>query len=82
MDVIYGSGQIRRLVGLMALLRKRFDTAYDRARTLLFFYVVINYGVKSARHLRARGTLETFKEGWSWLLKVRCLFRMLLSRRF
>ncbi|KAF9780793.1 pyridoxal phosphate-dependent transferase [Thelephora terrestris] len=34
---------------------------------MLFFYFVIRYGVKTLRHLRARGTLETIGEGWSWL---------------
>ena len=71
MDVLYGSVQIQRLVGVLALLRTRFDTTYDRTRTALFFYVVIKYGVKSLRHVRARGTLETFREGWSWLSEVR-----------
>ena len=82
MDTIYGSVSMQRLVDLLALLRARFDTSYDRARTLLFFYVVIKYGVKSVRHLRARGTFETFREGWSCLSEVRCLqFRLLLSHR-
>ena len=72
MDAVYGSVPVQRLVGLLALLRTRFDTTYDRARTILFFYVVIKYGVKSLRHIRARGTLETFQEGWGWLSEVRC----------
>ena len=72
MSAVYGSAPIQRLVGLLALLRTRFDTTYDRARTILFFYVLIKYGVKSLRHLRARGTLETLREGWSRLSEVRC----------
>jgi hypothetical protein len=70
MDVIYGSVPMQRLVGVLALLQTRFNTTYDRARSALFFYVVIKYGVKSLRHLRARGTLETFREGWNWLSEV------------
>jgi hypothetical protein len=73
MDVVYGSPQMQHLVRLLARLQTRFNTTYDRARTLLFFYVVIKCGVKSVRHLRARGTFETFREGWSWLSEVRCL---------
>ena len=72
MDVIYGSVPMQHLVGLAALLQARFNTTYDRARTALFFYVAIKYGVKSLRHIRARGTLETFREGWGWLSEVRC----------
>jgi hypothetical protein len=82
MDVLYGSVPMQRLVGILALLRTRFDTTYDRARSALFFYVVIKYGVKSLRHIRARGTLETFREGWSWVSEVRHLqFLRLSSRR-
>lgn len=82
MDAVYGSPPMQRLVSLLALLRTRFDTTYDRARTFLFFYVAIKYGVKSMRHLRARGTFETFREGWSWLSEVRCpQFRMSLSQQ-
>ena len=72
MDVIYGSVPIQRLVALLELLRTRFHTAYDRARTLLFLYVILKYVTKSVRHLRARGTLETFQDGWSRLSEVRC----------
>ena len=72
MDAVYGSVPMQQLVGLLALLRTRFHTTYDRARTILFLYVIIKYGVKALRHLRARGTLETFREGWSWLSQVRC----------
>lgn len=71
MDVIYGSVPMQRLIGILALLRTRFDTTYDRARSALFFYVIVKYGVRSLRHIRARGTLETFREGWSWFSEVR-----------
>ena len=81
MDRIYGSVPIQRLILVLAMLRTRFNTTYDRARTLLFFYFVISRGAKSLRHLRARGTLETIKEGWSWLSNVRYRqFRSLLFR--
>ena len=72
MDVIYGSVPMQHAIGVLTLLQTRFNTTYDRARTILFFYVVIKYGVKSLRHIRARGTLETCREGWSWLSEVRC----------
>jgi len=72
MDATYASASVQRLVDLLAPLPTQFNTTYDRARTLLFFYVVIKYGVKSVRHLRARGTFETFREGWGWLSEVRC----------
>ena len=71
MDVVYGSVPIQRLVALLELSRTRFHTTYDRARTLLFCYVVLKYTIKSVRHLRARGTLETFQEGWNRLSEVR-----------
>lgn len=71
MDVIYGSEPVQRLTDLLALLPTRFITTYDQARTVLFFYVITKYGVKSFRHLRARGTIGTFKEGWNWLSEVR-----------
>lgn len=71
MDVVYGSVPIQRLVALLESLRTRFHTSYDRARTLLFCYVVLRYAIKSVRHLRARGTLETFQEGWNRLSEVR-----------
>ena len=73
MDAILGSVPMQRLVDSLALLRARLDTPYDWARTILFFYVVLKYGVKSLRHLRARGTLETFRDGWGWLSEVRSL---------
>lgn len=73
MDAILGSVPMQRLVDSLALLRARFDTPYDWARTVLFFYVVLKYGVKSLRHLKARGTLETFRDGWGWLSEVRSL---------
>lgn len=71
MDAIQGSVPIQRLVGLVRLLRTRFDVTYDRARTLLFFYVLVKYGIKSLRHLRARGTVATLTEGWTWISQVR-----------
>ena len=81
MNAVYGSVPVQRLVGLLALLRTRFDTTYDRARTILFFYVVIKYGVKSLRHLRARGTIETFREGWGWLSEVRCHILIIVTHQ-
>lgn len=67
MDKLSGFPPIQRLILVLARLRTRFYTSYDRARTLLFFYVAIRYAVKTLRHLRARGTFETVKEGWGWL---------------
>jgi len=72
MDTVYDLVPTQRLIDLLALLQTRFNATYDRARTVLFFYVVVKYGVKSLRHVRARGTLETFKEVWGWLSEVRC----------
>ena len=87
MNTVHSSVPVQRLIGLLALLRTRFDATYDRARTILFFYVLIKYGFKSLRHLRARGTLETFREGWGWLSGVRChilsiVTHPLMSTRF
>jgi len=36
MDGVYGSVPIQHLVGLLALLRTRFDTTYDRAQDHTF----------------------------------------------
>ncbi|KAF9643173.1 PLP-dependent transferase [Thelephora ganbajun] len=67
MDAILDSAPAQHLIDVLSLLQTRFGTTYDRARTLLFFYVVTKYGIKSLRHLRARGTVGTLREGWSWL---------------
>jgi len=82
LDAIYESLPIKPFVDRLVHLQMRLEPTYDRARTLLFFYVAIKYGIKSLRHLRARGTIETFRDGWSWLSEV-CSPRscILLSRR-
>jgi sphinganine-1-phosphate aldolase len=72
MDLL-NSQSLAKLQPLFALtdaLHLRFGTSYDRAKTLLFVYVSVTYGLKSFRHLRARGTVATIKEGWEWLAQV------------
>jgi hypothetical protein len=62
--------QLQRLTSIAAVLQLRLGTTYDRSKTLLFLYVFVRYALKSYRHLRARGTINTVKEGWKWLSAV------------
>lgn len=62
--------QLQRLAMIASVLKLRLGTTYDRTKTLLFLYVFVRYALKSYRHVRARGTFNTVKEGWKWLSSV------------
>jgi hypothetical protein len=62
--------QLQRLVSIVGVLRLRLGTTYDRTKTLLFLYIFLTYALKSYRHLRARGPINTVKEGWKCLSAV------------
>lgn len=43
---------------------------YERAKTLLFLYVLLTQSIKAQRHLRARGIIGTFSEFYTWIAQV------------
>lgn len=47
--------------------------SFDNAKTLLFLYVVLTRAVKVQRHLRARGTLASVRELYTWVAQVSLL---------
>jgi hypothetical protein len=47
---------------------------YDKARTALFAYVVLQYLLKANRHLWARGIRTTAHELYVWITQVRVSF--------
>ena len=71
MNAIYGFVPLQHLIGVLAPLWTRFNVSYDQARSALFFYVLVEYGIKSLRHIRARGNprnevrhLQSFRPSW------------------
>lgn len=58
------------LLNMRALGAKGILTV-DNAKSLLFFYVVFKYSLKSLRHVSARGLITTAKESYQSVAQVR-----------